>query len=88
MPNWDLISFVTSSTLRFKLIIELNKEEKIPSKLSESLKIPISHISKTLSELEKKDLVKCLTPSRRKGKFYSITPRGEKILSEINKLTL
>lgn len=88
MINWDLISYVISSTLRFKLIIELNKEEKIPSKLSEILKVPISHISKTLSDLEEKDLVKCLTPSRRKGRFYSITPSGVKVLSEINKLTL
>jgi len=88
MSNWDLISFLISSTLRFKIMIELNKEEKIPSKLSKILKVPISHVSKTLSDLEEKDLVKCLTPSRRKGKFYSITPLGEKILSEINELTL
>jgi len=68
-------------------MIELNKEEKIPSKLSEIVKVPISHVSKTLSDLEENNLVRCLTPSRRKGKFYSITPLGKKILSEINELT-
>lgn len=88
MPNWNLISFVTSSTLRFKVLIELNKKPKIPTKLSKDLSEPISHISKTLSELEEKNLVVCLTPERRKSKFYKNSQLGKDILSEINKLTL
>jgi len=88
MPNWRLISFVTSSTLRFKVLIELNKGEEIPSKLSDEIKAPISHVSKTLSELEQENLIKCLTPSRRKGRFYAISPLGKEVLSEINELTL
>jgi len=88
MPKWELISFVTSSTLRFRVLIELNKSEKIPTKLGRIINTPISHISKALSELEDRNLVKCLTPSRRKSKFYAITPIGKNILTEINELTL
>ena len=43
----------------------------------------MSHISRTLKELEKLGLVKCLTPEIRKSKFYSITNTGSKVLKDI-----
>ncbi|MGQ4876558.1 MAG: winged helix-turn-helix domain-containing protein [Promethearchaeia archaeon] len=88
MVDWELISYITSSTIRFKILIELNKKQNIPSRLAKSLNIPISHISKTLTELESHQLVNCLTPNRRKGKFFSITNKGKDILKQINKITL
>lgn len=88
MENWNLISFITSSSLRFKVMIELKKGENIPTRLAKRLNMPISHISKTLSELLEKELIICLTPNRRKGKFFRISELGKEILSSINKLTL
>jgi DNA-binding transcriptional regulator GbsR (MarR family) len=85
--DWDIVSFVTSSTIRFKVLIELNKAKLTPSNLAEKLHYPISHISTTLSELEEKELVKCLTKKRRKNKFFTITDAGKKILDFINKET-
>jgi len=88
MIKWDLISYIISSTLRFKIMIELNKGVNIPTKLAKNVGYPISHVSKTLKELEEKALIKCLTPKRRKGKIYEISLLGKEILSNINKLTL
>jgi len=56
--DWNLISFVTSSKLRFKIL-----------------------------ELEEKNLIKCLTPERRKNKFYETTGFGKELLDFISKET-
>lgn len=85
--DWDAVSFVMSGELRFRVLIELKDMKKTPSDLKETLKVPISHVSKTLKELKDNELVECLTPERRKSKFYSITPKGTKILDEISKVT-
>ena len=83
--DWNLVSFVTGSKLRFKLLIELNKSKKTPSELAHAAKTPMSHISSTLRDLEKRKLVICLTPERRKNKFYSITNLGKDVLEFISK---
>lgn len=85
--DWDSVSFVMSGKLRFRILIELKNSHKTPSDLATLFKVPISHISKTIKELEEKDLVKCLTPERRKMKLYMITKKGIEILNEINKIT-
>jgi len=84
---WDLVSFVTSSTIRFKVLIELNKTKLTPSNLAVQLHYPISHISSTLKSLEEHDLIECLTKKRRKNKFFTITEKGQMILDFINKET-
>jgi len=87
MQNWDTISFILSSKLRFQTLLELKKGEKTPSKLAEILNEARSHISKTLKELEEKSLIICLTPDRRKQKFFKISDLGIDIISSINKMT-
>lgn len=45
--------------------------------------IPLSHISNTLAELTKKNLVVCLTPKLKKGRLYDLTPMGKKLLKNL-----
>ncbi|MEA2070397.1 MAG: winged helix-turn-helix domain-containing protein [Asgard group archaeon] len=85
--DWDTVSFVTGSQIRFKILIELNKKKATPSELAKLLKYPISHISTTLSELEEKELVICLTKERRKNKYFDISKKGRELLKFINKET-
>lgn len=85
--DWETVSYVFSSELRFKVLIELRKSQQTPSQLARGLSQPISHVSKALSELSDKELVECLTPTRKKGRFYEITKDGEEVLDEISKIT-
>jgi len=82
--DWDLISFITGSKIRFRLLTTLNKEKRTPTELSKFLKIHISAVSRTLIELTNKELVKCLTGKRTKFKYYSITKKGKELLRNIN----
>ena len=83
--NWEEISFVTCSKLRFKILLELRKSKKTPTELASYTNNPISHVSTAIKGLVEKDLVKCLTPKMRKNKFYQITEKGNKLLEDINK---
>lgn len=62
-------------------IMELLKSKAMtPTEISKELKTHFSQITKNLLELEKRDLVECLTPSLRKGRLYGLTEKGKKIL--------
>jgi len=81
--NWEDVSFVISSSYRKKVLGALEKP-KTPSILSKELNINKTHISRALSELEAKKIVKCLTPESAKGRLYLITNYGKKILSKVS----
>lgn len=85
--DWNSVSFVMSGKPRIRILIELKNGQKTPSELAEILKVPRSHISKTIKELEGKELIKCLTPERKKMKFYAISDNGKEILSYISNIT-
>lgn len=82
--DWNLISLITSSKIRFKVLTRLNKSKFIPTELSKDLDIHISAISRTLSELSEKELISCLTDKRTKFKYYEISDKGKEILKNIN----
>ena len=69
---YSLISFVKISKNRLSLIKELEEKPFFPSELVRRLKINFSTVSKNLRQLEEKDIVFCITPGVKKGKFYSL----------------
>jgi len=81
VTKWEDSSFVISSTYRKKVLKRL-ENPTTPSKLSKELEINKTHISRTLSELESKQLIKCLTPDSKKGRIYKITEYGKEILEK------
>ena len=82
---YDLISFVIRGKIRKKVLLNLDKP-LTPTQLSEKIKTHRSTTSRTLLELEKKGLVKCITPNENMGRFYEITKQGKKIIEEIIKV--
>jgi len=83
--SWELVSFVLSSKLRFRVLVELNKGKMTPSDLARITKSHLSNVSATIKELERKNLIRCLTPGRRKKKFYEITEFGRNLLDFISR---
>lgn len=60
----------------------LESKAMTPTEISDELKTHFSQVAKNLVELEKRELVKCLTPSLRKGRLYGITEKGKKTLKK------
>lgn len=86
--NMNTVSFVMAGEARFKILLELNKTTKTPSQLKELLKVQMSHVSRTLKELQEENLIECKTPFRRKSKLFTITSQGKEILKIIHNLTI
>jgi len=84
--KWDLRGKISASVYRKRVLSKLNEGVFTPKELEKDLNIKMSHVSRTLTELQKLNLIECLTPALRKGRQYRITKQGEKILKEVEKL--
>ena len=78
----NLISFVYRGKIRKKVLLNL-KEPRTPTQLSTIIQTHRSTTSRTLLELEKKGLVKCLTPTEKMGRYYEISTLGKKLLDKM-----
>ena len=77
--EWKDYGFVVISKYRKKVVLALLKHPMTPRQISNETKINISHISRTLHELTRKQIVFCMTPDRVKGRVYSLTEKGTRI---------
>lgn len=82
----DVLGYLKSSTYRIKVLKKLKNVFATPSDISSDFEVKFSQISRTLSELEKIDLIVCTTPNRSKGRIYRITDKGLKILNDYGEL--
>lgn len=85
--DYDLVAFVIRSQPRRLILGRLMEGVSTPSMMSTSLNVNRTHISRALKELQEKDLVICLTDSR-KGRVYGITDKGTTIMEEIKRSKL
>ena len=77
---YDLMSFVSRGKVRKKVLQNLVKPHT-PTELSHMLKTHRSTVSRTILALEKKELVQCITPKEKMGRYYEISKLGKKIIS-------
>ena len=81
---YKILSFLARSKNRTKVLGSFDGLQT-PTQISKKLKIQRSTVSRTISELEEKRLVRCLTPKERMGRLYSLTSDGRKILEHLKK---
>lgn len=79
---WDEISYTVASKTRKSVVLKLIVP-RTPTFLANNLKINLANISRALTELEEKGIVICLTPDQRVGKIYSLTKKGNEVISTI-----
>lgn len=61
----------------------LKEKALTPNIISEKTGVYPTHISTTLTQLSKKNLVVCLTPKLKKGRLYELTKKGNEILLQL-----
>lgn len=79
---YDLISYVVRGKVRLSILNLLDKPST-PTKIAEQLKNHRSTISRSLLDMERKGLVKCLTPNEKTGRLYTLTNKGKNTLKNI-----
>lgn len=76
----ELLGWVKASEYRREILRTLAAEDLLtPSEIAERTDRHLSHVSGTLTDMEDRGVVECVTPERQKGRLYSITERGSDI---------
>ena len=88
MVSWDEVAFVNVSKYRKKTVKHLLHSASTPSSIAKATEIKISHVSRALSQLKKREIVECLTPNRHKGRIYVLTQKGIDISKKIKESKL
>ena len=83
--SWDDISYVVASKTRKSIMLKL-ETPRTPTFIAKDLNLNLANVSRSLSELEDKGMIVCLTPDQRTGKIYSLTKKGNKALETIKNM--
>lgn len=80
----DDLDYVKNSQYRIRVLKSLEGGEvKIPSQIAKDSDIYVNHISNTLAQLRKRDIIECVNPEVRKGRLYRLTDKGNDIASKV-----
>lgn len=81
--DMSIISLLARSEKRVNVLKSLEKEDKIPSKISKDINDNSNHVSKYLKTLKEAGLVICLNEQDKRYRFYRITDKGKYYLKKI-----
>jgi len=84
--DWAKYGHVIASDYRKRIVLSLMKDPKTPKQVSEETELYLSHVSRVINELMKKEVVRCLTPKLRRGKVFTLSDDGQEIAKQLQKL--
>jgi len=76
MGELELAGFVIRSSYRKKVFLLLDNPIR-PSEIAKKLEIRLTHITRELRELKKRNLAECLNPKESVGRLYHLTHKGK-----------
>ncbi|KZX16719.1 hypothetical protein MBCUT_05830 [Methanobrevibacter cuticularis] len=82
----EKVSFVKLSKHRTKILKILKKKIMMPSEIRKKDNLSYTHLSRYLNSLKEKGLIICLNEQSKKGRYYKITPEGEKVIEFMEEL--
>ena len=83
----SLYGYVVSSKLRYNILNQLYSSPSLrQSEIATKLKQKQQNISKAVYDLEKAELIECLTPNKKAWKSYMITTTGKEVIDFAIKL--
>jgi predicted transcriptional regulator len=75
--DWKKYGYLISSDYRKKVVISLLAEPKTPKQIAVDVSLYLSHVSKTLNDLQEFNIAICLTPELKRGRIYELTKEGK-----------
>jgi len=83
--DWAKYGHVIASEYRKKIVLCLNKTPRTPKQISKDTNLYLSHVSRVLRDLKKRQMVACLTPKLKRGKVFALTDEGKEIAENIER---
>ncbi|MEM2130034.1 MAG: sugar-specific transcriptional regulator TrmB [Candidatus Bathyarchaeia archaeon] len=86
---FELVRYILSVNRRVFVVKEFEHRPLLQaSDIAEDFERSLQNISRALKELEKKEIVACITPQKRTWKRYILTETGKQVLSALKKQNL
>lgn len=79
----EQVAYVLASDHRKNIILFMGDELYSPKQIGDAINVRTNHISNLLAQLRKYNLVYNTTPRIRKGRLYSLTEDGKRVLEYI-----
>ena len=79
----EQIAYVQVSKHRTNILLFMKNDLYTPKQIGDGIGVRTNHISNLLAQLRKFDLVYCATPNIKKGRLYSLTDDGKRVLEYI-----
>ncbi|WP_405271549.1 hypothetical protein [Methanobrevibacter sp.] len=79
----EKVAYVLASDHRKNIILFMGDELYSPKQIGDAINVRTNHISNLLAQLRKYNLVYNTTPCIRKGRLYSLTDDGKRVLEYI-----
>ena len=84
--DWDLYKFVIRGKCKTSVLLSLNKKNpKTPTQIKKELGCWFNSSDRSLMELVKEGLTKCLNPEDKIGRLYLLTEKGQCVKDKILK---
>ena len=79
----EQVAYVLASDHRKNIILFMGDELYSPKQIGDAINVRTNHISNLLAQLRKYNLVYNTTPRIHKGRLYSLTEDGKRVLEYI-----
>jgi len=85
---YRLLSFVRRSRYRSWIIqfLAAQGRPEIPKEISEATGIRSDHVSRQLQQLKDKELVRVLNPDAARYRYYTLTEKGQRFVTQVREL--
>jgi len=83
--SWEDAGTLKASPSRSKILELLSKHFMTPKEIADISKLHLSQVSRGLKQMERRNMVKCMTPNLTRGRIYSITEKGRQALNVARK---
>jgi predicted transcriptional regulator len=84
--DYKLLGKILASNHRLRTLSLLAERVLTPAEIANRLDLELSHVSKTLRELQDFGLVECKNPTLRKGRLFALTPKGKQTIESLHAL--
>ena len=78
--SWENAGILKASPSRQKILELLSKRSMTPKEIAQQSKLHLSQVSRGLREMEKRNMVRCMTPNLKRGRIYAVTEKGREAL--------
>lgn len=82
--DWDAIGYVKASKNREAVMRELHDgTAMMPLEIAENTDIPLSSVSRAITQLRNKKLVQLMNPDATRGRLYKLTGKGKAVKAHL-----